>query len=417
MTRKEVIVIGAGPAGITMAYHLKQAGIAFDWVDRGRVIAETWASLYPSLRLNTSRFFSHMPRKRFPLRYGIFPTGKQYHEYLVAYAREQGLTPTLNVEVYRVTPQDGGYHVETSAGAHWYAHVILATGRFSKPYTPPMPALDAYTGERLHAHDYQDPAQLKDKQVLVVGSGPSGMDIAIEAGALNAPARPALLAVRSGVDLKRRYPLGLPKHAWMLIGAALPSMIAKPLLGWVDRIGYSARALRGLKTLPPDQTSDAAATRGPELIHAVRRGQVISVGAPQDSDGRRVRVEHLDGESRWHTIDVIVLATGYRPALDFLDGITFEVDDQGWPLREQSQTYAYTRRYSYRVGAEVDARLGLYAREIRGYPGLFVQGVYYKGRGTTYNINVEAAVIAEQVAQRIDAAQAGVRAAGEHVQG
>jgi len=405
MRAESVLLIGAGPAGIVQAYFLKRAAIPFRWVDRGAVLAETWASLYPSLRLNTTRFFSHMPQKRFPLHYGIFPTGAQYHAYLVEYAREQGLTPELGVTVTGVTPRDGGYWVETSAGDAWYPNVILATGRFSNPYTPPIPALDRYDGLRLHAHDYRDPSAFKGRRVLVIGNGPSGMDISIDAGRVNAPHRPALLSMRSGITLKRRYPLGLPKHAWMILGERLPARIADPLLTWVDNVGYRRAALRGIK-IAADGQSSSAATRGAELIHAVRRGQVLCVSEPQDSDGARVQVTHLDGVARWHEVDVVVLATGYQPALGFLRGVTFSVDDQGWPLRESSMGYQYTRRYSYGVGHATDERLALHAREIRGYAGLFLQGVYYKGKGTTYNINIEAAVIAEQVAQRI--AQAAV---------
>ncbi len=400
MHAESVLLIGAGPAGIAQAYFLKRTGIPFRWVDRGAVIAETWANLYPSLRLNTTRFFSHMPEKRFPLYYGIFPTGRQYYAYLVDYAREQGLTPELGVTVTGVTPRDGGYWVETSAGNAWYPNVILATGRFSNPYTPSIPALDRYDGQRLHAHDYRDPLPFKGRRVLVIGNGPSGMDISIDVGRVNAPHIPVLLSMRSGITLKRRYPLGLPKHAWMILGEHLPERVAEPLLAWIDNIGYRRAALRGLK-IAADGQSTSAATRGPELIHAVRHGHVVCVGELQDSDGQCVQVEHLDGVARWHEIDVVVLATGYKPALGFLRDITFEVDDQGWPLRESSMAYRYTRRYSYGVGRATDERLALYAREIRGHPGLFLQGVYYKGKGTTYNINVEAAIIAEQVAQRI----------------
>lgn len=398
---ESVLIIGAGPAGIVQAYCLQRAGIPFRWVDRGAVIAETWASLYPSLRLNTTRFFSHMPHQRFPLRYGIFPTGQQYHAYLVDFARKQGLKPELGVEVTRVTPRDGGYWVETSAGDGLYHNVILATGRFSNPYTPLIPALKGYRGERIHAHDYRNPDTLKGRRILVIGNGPSGMDISIDAGRVNAPHTPALLSMRTGIVLKRRYPLGLPKHAWVILAEHLPARLAAPLLTLTENMGYRRAALRGIKTPSDGQSSGAAATRGPELIHAVRRGQVICVSEPQDSDGRRVLLEHLDGVARWHEVDVVVLATGYQPALGFLDGVLFEVDDQGWPLRDSSMAYHYTRRYSYGVGQETDERLALYAREIRGYAGLFVQGVYYKGKGTTYNINIEAALITEQVAQRI----------------
>ena len=72
---EDVLVIGAGPAGIASAYCLEQAGISYKVVDRADIIASTWARLYPSLQLNTSRWFSKMHGKPFPLNYGIFPSG------------------------------------------------------------------------------------------------------------------------------------------------------------------------------------------------------------------------------------------------------------------------------------------------------------------------------------------------------
>jgi thioredoxin reductase len=402
-----VLIIGAGPAGIAQAYFLQQAGIPYRLIDRAEVVGETWAHLYPSLRLNTTRYFSHMPGKPFPWHYGVFPTGRQYHAYLTEFVREQGIQVELGVEVTRLTPSPDSYCVETNRDAGVYRDVVLATGRFSQPYTPRIPVLDAYTGAVMHAHEYRDPAEHAGKRVLVVGNGPSGMDISIEIGRHNAPTHPALLAMRTGIVLRRRYPLGLSKHAWLIVTRWLPERLSAPLLDALEHMGYRESALRGIKTPPPGLASSSAATRGPELIHAVRDGVVICVGEPLAADGQRIQVAHLDGETRWHEVDLVILATGYRPALDFLDGIPYEADDQGWPLRENSQPYTYSRAYTYDVGAQTDARLALLAREIRGFPGLFVQGLFYKGKGTLYNINVEAAVISEQIAQRRAAAVSG----------
>ena len=82
---EDVLVIGAGPAGIATAYALEQANISYKVVDRAQVIGSTWCSLYPSLTLNTSRYYSHMPEVPFPREYGIFPTGGQYYDYLDEY--------------------------------------------------------------------------------------------------------------------------------------------------------------------------------------------------------------------------------------------------------------------------------------------------------------------------------------------
>ncbi|NDJ62060.1 MAG: NAD(P)-binding domain-containing protein, partial [Chloroflexi bacterium] len=113
----QVLVIGAGPAGLASAYYLQQAGIAYRVVDRADAIGSTWARLYPSLRLNTASVVSSLPGMRLPLRYGVYPTGRQFYAYLRRYAERFQFNIDLGVTVERVAPQDDGWWVETSAGA------------------------------------------------------------------------------------------------------------------------------------------------------------------------------------------------------------------------------------------------------------------------------------------------------------
>jgi cation diffusion facilitator CzcD-associated flavoprotein CzcO len=105
-------------------------------VDRAEVIASTWADQYPTLHLNTSRFYSHLPGQRFPLRYGIFATARQYHNYLLDYVAHHDFNIHLGIEIHRVSPMGDGWRVETDAGIEHYPAVILATGRFPNPYRP-----------------------------------------------------------------------------------------------------------------------------------------------------------------------------------------------------------------------------------------------------------------------------------------
>ena len=108
MTRRdEVLVIGAGPAGIACAAALEKAGIACCVIDQAHVIGSTWDSLYPSLKLNTSRFYSHMPGMKFPLRYGIYASARQYYDYLLDYVARHDFNIRLGVRVERVAPAAG----------------------------------------------------------------------------------------------------------------------------------------------------------------------------------------------------------------------------------------------------------------------------------------------------------------------
>jgi cation diffusion facilitator CzcD-associated flavoprotein CzcO len=361
---------------------LQQAGLDYEVVDQAPVLASTWASLYPSLRLNTTRFFSHMPGEKFPLHYGLFPTGRQYHAYLVKFVQKHRLKITLGIEVQRVTPDAGGWRVESSRGCEWYAVVVVATGRFGNPYRPPLPGLARFTGQVLHARDYHGPQPFAGQRVMVLGNGPTGVDLAVDLP--RAAALPVYLAMRTGLVLRPRYPYGLPKHMWMMLAEALPP----PLGTWLEKKALAARYRRleqvGIKVPVPGQESGAAGTRGPELIHAVQRGQVKPVDAPVDFDGQDVILP----DGRRVTIDALLLATGYRPVLDFLD-IDYETDTDGLPLRE-ARDFPVDRTYAPHTGYEV-----------KGYPGLFVTGIFYQGKGAMYNFNLEGAMVAQQVAQRL----------------
>lgn len=370
---EDVLVIGAGPAGLACAYYLQRENISYKVVDKADKIASTWASLYPSLRLNTTRFFSHMPGMKFPLRYGIFPTGKQYHAYLVEFSEKHQFDIHLGVEVYHVQPEGGGWRVESSQGSAWYPVVMMASGRFCNPYIPAIPGLEDFTGIQLHAHDFLDPAQFAGKRVLVVGNGPSGVDISV---ALSSTAsKPVLLSIRTAIDIGPRYPWGLPKHIWMMIAERLPQKWGDWLLDRTEKVRYGRLDRLGLRLPEEGRKSSAAVVRGPELVQALKADRIQVLSAPVRFYGRCAEFE--DGSTR--EIDAVILATGYRPALQYLD-VPYDTDEKNYlPLRD------------------------LPGYEAKGYPGLFVMGVFYQGKGALYNFNVEARNAVEQIKERLAA--------------
>ncbi|MBE2271286.1 MAG: NAD(P)/FAD-dependent oxidoreductase [Anaerolinea sp.] len=372
--RDEVLVIGAGPAGISSAYYLKRAGLPYRVVDRAAVPASTWANLYPSLQLNTAGFVSHLPGERIPLRFGVFPMGRDYYAYLRDYVDHHRLQIDYGVEVLRVSPGSDGWCVETrrvDAEPHEtaiYRAVIIAAGRFGNPVVPPIPG--AFNGRLLHARDFHDPAAFAGRRVLVVGSGPSGVDIA---AALADVTPPVSLAIRNDIVVARKYPYGLPNTAWQILLSPLPPKWRKPLLDRIVYQGYRDADDIGLKFAPnrEDRRGTGAPVRGHELIDAIRAGKIKPVAGLAALDGDHAVMD--DGQRL--AVDTIIFGTGYRPVLDFLD-FPYQLDSDGWHIRLDPDTY-----------------------QVSGQPGLFVVGWFYRGLGPMHNIRAEARTVVRGIEQ------------------
>lgn len=363
----DVLVVGAGPAGLASAYYLEQAGISYVAVDRADVVASTWAGIYPSLRLNTAGFVSHLPGRRMPLKCGVYPKGSELYAYLREYAATHQFNLRFGVEVHRIAPDgQGGWIAETSLGRSRHRAVIVASGRFSNPFVPPIPGLDAFESRWIHARDYHAPEPYTDQRVMVAGSGPSGTDIAVELA--TRAATPVLLSVRSDIVIARRFPYGLPDSAWHLLSMGLPRRWRRPFLNKVLYQGYSDAGDLGM-TLAPNRTNrrgSSAPVRGRELIDAIRAGTIRPVAGVTRLHGRCV--ELMDGSQ--HEVDTLILSTGYRPAISYLD-IAYEVDQDGWPKR---------------ISDDIEGG----STQVRNYPGLHLVGRFYRGLGPLRNIRVEA---------------------------
>ena len=178
----EVLVVGAGQAGVAMSEHLGIGGVPHLVLERGR-IAERWRSeRWDSLVANGPAWHDRFPGLEFSATGPDgFPPKEEVADYFVAYAAKNAAPIRCGVEVAAVERLEGrpGFRVETSKGVIEANYVVAATGPFQKPVIPPVVPDDAGVLQ-IHSSAYRNPGQLPDGAVLVVGAGSSGTQIADE---------------------------------------------------------------------------------------------------------------------------------------------------------------------------------------------------------------------------------------------
>ena len=199
----EVLIVGAGQAGVAMSEHLTRRGVPHVVLERGR-IAERWHSMrWDSLVANGPAWHDRFPGLEFDVDPDSFATKEQVAAYFEAYAAKFSAPIRCDVEVTAVRKIAGrpGYVAETSSGTYEARYIIAATGPFQRPVIPPVVPADSGL-HQIHSSSYYNPEQLPAGNVLVVGAGSSGVQIADE---LRQAGRQVFLSVGPHERPPRRY--------------------------------------------------------------------------------------------------------------------------------------------------------------------------------------------------------------------
>jgi len=170
----DVAVVGAGQAGLAMAWHLRRRGLRFAVLDAASQLGQAWRTRWDSLRLFTPARFDELPEMPFPGPAEHYPTKEQVADYLHDYAVAFELPVHLDHRVLRLSPDPDGYRLQTTRGVVRARQVVVATGPFQTPHIPEIGAGLARGLTQLHSSAYRNPAQLAAGPVLVVGDGNSG---------------------------------------------------------------------------------------------------------------------------------------------------------------------------------------------------------------------------------------------------
>ncbi len=338
-------IIGAGPTGLAIAYLLKKRGVDFQILERESV-GHTWKNQYESLRLNSLRDASSLPGMRMPKSYPIFPPATQFVSYLEQYAKEFEL-PIQKAEVREIKFTKSGFEARTDAGSHYYQTIVIATGIWSRPHHP-YAYSSPFSGQVLHASEYRTADPFAGKRVLVVGSGSSAGDIAVDLGASAAFVG---MSIAHGVNIIAPITSATVFKIFRAIfeSATLFKLI-QPVLVKI-RQDYSSI---GLPTHPlADTQIGYSVIPGDKLVNAVKAGKVSVFPAFRNftAGGAVFTDQHEVG------FDAIIFATGYRPALDFARNC-FEMDSDGCPVLDRCRSTKYKNLYFAGPGRNYEHNVG-----------------------------------------------------------
>ena len=289
----DVLVIGAGQAGLALGWHLREQGVAsFLLIDAGPEVGHVWRNRWDSLRLFTPAEYDALPGMPFPAPAGTYPSKDDVADYLRGYAAAFELPVRLNTRITRLTRTGGTFHADTSTGPITARQVVIATGPFQTPVVPTLARHLAADVTQLHSADYRNPDQLPDGPVLVVGAGNSGLQIAAELATTGT--RTVTVAVGT------RSPM-LPQR-----------LFGRDLFWWLSRLGL-------LTKTADSRLARRLQNRG-DLVIGTRWRDLARLGVhvrPRLEDVDLTRAMFADGSVT--QVAAVVWATGFRTDYSWLD--------------------------------------------------------------------------------------------------
>jgi putative flavoprotein involved in K+ transport len=333
----EVAVIGAGPAGLAAAGSLRSAGVPCVVLEKAAAIGAAWRAHYDRLRLHTERALSGLPGLPIPKRHGKWVARSAVVEYLEQYARHHQIDVRLSTAVERIDRDAQGWKLATANGPVLARAVIVAAGYNHSPHVPDWPGKSTFAGELLHSAQYRNAERFRGRNVLVVGTGNSGAEIAVDL--VEGGAAAVRIAVRTAPNILRR---NIGALATQRLGIALrrvPPAIVDPIARLVQLLTVGDLKRFGMP--PPPRGTYTRAREGQipildvGLVDALKSGRVTVVPAVRAFEGPDVI---LEGGGRIQP-DAVIAATGFRRALEGLVGHLGVLDAQGVPLVHGSSTH------------------------------------------------------------------------------
>jgi putative flavoprotein involved in K+ transport len=290
----DAVVIGAGQSGLATAHALHHAGRTPVVLEAGSEPVGSWPSYYDSLTLFSPARYSSLPGMPFPGDPDHYPHRDEVVNYLRRYAKhladDLGIDIRPNHRVTRLSRHGSEFTIDIADETSLTTPlVIAASGAFGQPHRPALPGLDTFTGTVPHSADYREPGPFTGQRIIVVGAA----NTAVQVGCELATTATVTLATRKPVRFAPQRPLGRDVHFWSTV------------------IGFDHLPIGHLLTTPPHApVNDDGRYRA-----AVQAGKPDQRRMFTAVDGDQV----IWPDGSTEHVDTILLATGYRPALSYLD--------------------------------------------------------------------------------------------------
>lgn len=299
----DTVIVGGGQAGLAMGYYLARQGRDFVILDTHQRIGTSWRKRWDSLQLFTPVWISSLPGMPLSAPADAFLSKNEVADYLEAYATHFHLPIRLNTVVKTLTRQDDHYLLTVGDHLLESEHVVVATGSYQQPRIPTFASELDPAILQMHSVDYRNPAQLSQGDVLLVGAGNSGAEIALEL----ASTRHVWLAGRDPGHRPKNIPVLFRRLYWWLMHQALNTD---------NRAGrrFKEQSERGGAPLI-GIAKDAFARTGVERVH---RMVDVQDGRPRLQDGRVLSITN------------VIWCTGFVPNFRWIDLPVFGSD--GYPI-------------------------------------------------------------------------------------
>jgi dimethylaniline monooxygenase (N-oxide forming) len=331
-------IIGAGSSGIAAAKGLFERGIPFDCYEKSDRVGGNWvfgnangmSSAYRTLHINTSRERMEYSDYPMPKSYPDFPHHTHIAEYFDNYVDHFGFRDRITFDTgvrHAARDADGGWTISLDTGrTARYDALLVANGHHWDPRWPEPPFPGHFDGVQMHAHNYVENTDFRDRNVLVVGIGNSAMDIAVESSFV---ARKTFLSSRRGAYILPKYLFGRPldQIGVNALTPRLPFAFRRAIVSTMYRVGVGKVEDYGLPE-PDHRIGEAHPTISADFLNRIAHGELQWKPNVTSLEGGSVRFE--DGSLE--PIDVIVWCTGYKVTFPFFDEAMVSAPDNDLPL-------------------------------------------------------------------------------------